>query len=247
MGPSALCGGPRVAEHGSVVGTTGWSAVRERDRSGSPAANDSAVAPDTRSGSDMGVSSADLVAGYRPRIYRYILSMVHDPVEADDLTQEAFLQAHRKLGSLRDPDALTSWLYRIATHVCYDRFRKWSRQPILEPLDANGSTAASPAGGGTDAARLDRLIERSEMSACVSGFLEELSDEYRQVILLHDLEGLTNPEIAEMLGASVDAVKIRLHRARRKLHVALAASCDFSHDEQGVFVCEPAAASPTAT
>jgi len=195
----------------------------------------------------MGVPSADLVAGYRPRIYRYILSMVHDPVEADDLTQEVFLQAHRKLGSLRDPDALTSWLYRIATHVCYDRFRKWSRQPILTPLDANGSTAASPAGDGTDAARLDRLIERSEMSACVRGFLEELSDEYRQVILLHDLEGLTNPEIAEMLGASVDAVKIRLHRARRKLHVALAAGCDFAHDEHGVFVCEPAAASPTAT
>ena len=172
--------------------------------------------------------------------------MVHDPVEADDLTQEVFLQAHRKLGSLRDPDALTSWLYRIATHVCYDRFRKWSRQPRLEPLDANGAVTESPAGDGTDTARLDRLVERTEMSECVRGFLEGLSDEYRQVILLHDLEGLTNPEIAEMLGASLDAVKIRLHRARRRLQVALAASCDFSHDEHGVFVCEPAAASPTA-
>jgi len=70
-----------------------------------------------------GVSSADLFAAYQGRIRRYILSMVRDPVEADDLTQDVFLQAHRKLGSLRDPDAVISWLYRIATHVCYDRFR----------------------------------------------------------------------------------------------------------------------------
>ena len=231
----------------SVAGTTGWSAFRQRGRSGSLAANDGAVPPEARSGSDLGVPSGDLVAGYRSRIHRYVLSMVHDPVEADDLTQEVFLQAYRKLGSLRDPDALTSWLYRIATHVCYDRFRKWSRQPRLEPLDVSGSITASPAGEGMDAARLDRLIERTEMSACVRGFLEELSDEYRQVILLHDLEGLTNPEVAEMIGVSLNAVKIRLHRARRKLHAALAANCDFAHDAHGVFVCEEAAASPTAT
>jgi len=173
--------------------------------------------------------------------------MVHDPSEADDLTQDVFLQAHRKLGSLRDPNALTSWLYRIATHVCYDRFRKASRQPRLDPLDAISLAAATPRDDGASEATLDRVIERGEMSACVRGFLDDLSNEYRQVILLHDLEGLTNAQIAGMLGASLDAIKIRLHRARRKLQVALAANCDFSHDEHGVFVCEPAAASPAAT
>jgi RNA polymerase sigma-70 factor (ECF subfamily) len=78
------------------------------------------------------------------------------------------------------------------------------------------------------------------MTACVRGYLEELSDEYRQVILLHDMEGLTNPEIAGMLDVSLDAIKIRLHRARRKLQAALEANCDFSNDEDGVLVCEPA-------
>ncbi len=82
------------------------------------------------------------------------------------------------------------------------------------------------------------------MSDCVNEFLDGLSNEYRQVILLHDLEGLTNPEIAEMLGASLDAVKIRLHRARRKLRDALAAGCDFSYDENNVLVCEPTSAPP---
>ena len=228
-----------------MTGTSGWRVSLELRRSAARATGDSEVPRDGRSRVATGVSSADLFAEYQPRIRRYILSMVHDPVEADDLTQEVFLRAHRKLGSLRDRDALVSWLYRIATHACYDRFRKWSRQPGLDPLDINGSVAGNAAGADTDEPRLDRMIERAEMSACVRGFLEDLSDEYRQVILLHDMEGLTNPEIAGMLGMSLDAIKIRLHRARRKLQGALAANCDFSNDEDGVFVCEPA--SPRVT
>jgi RNA polymerase sigma-70 factor (ECF subfamily) len=88
------------------------------------------------------------------------------------------------------------------------------------------------------------VIEQAEMSACVRKYIEELPTKYRQAILLHDLEGLSNPDIAEMLGASLDSVKIRIHRARRKLQIALAKHCDLSLDEQGVLVCEPADLSP---
>ena len=76
------------------------------------------------------------------------------------------------------------------------------------------------------------------MSSCVQDYLEELPDDYRAVILLHDLEGLTNPEIAEMLGCSLATAKIRLHRARKKLKEALDNACEFSRDDRGVFVCE---------
>lgn len=183
-------------------------------------------------------SSAELFAAHHMRIRRHILSIVHDPDEADDLTQDVFLQVHRRLGSLRDSDAVTSWLYRIATNVCYDRFRQWSRQPRPHTLDPTEPAGARPVAGGEDEPALGRVIEQAEMSGCVRSYLEQLPDDYRTPILLHDLEGVTN---AEMLGISVDLVKIRLHRARRKLETALAAHCDFSRDEQGVFVCEPAA------
>ena len=184
-------------------------------------------------------SSGDLFAAYQDRIRRYVLSMVHDPDEADDVTQDVFLQVHRRLSSVRDPDAVVSWLYRIATHVCYDRYRKWSRQPRSQQLDQNEPSApAEVAATGTEAS-LGQLLDQVEMGACVRSYLDELSDDYRHAILLHDLEGLTNAEIAEMTGASLDAVKIRLHRARRKLESALSAHCDFSRDERGVFVCEP--------
>jgi RNA polymerase sigma-70 factor (ECF subfamily) len=185
-------------------------------------------------------SLAELFASHHARIRRYILSIVHDPDEADDLTQDVFLQAHRRLGSLRDPDAVTSWLYRIATHVCYDRFRQWSRRPRAHSLDPTEPAGARPVAGGEDEPALGRVIEQAEMSGCVRSYLQQLPDDYRTPILLHDLEGATNAEIAEMLGISLDLVKIRLHRARRKLEAALVAHCDFSRDEQGVFVCEPA-------
>ena len=82
-------------------------------------------------------------------------------------------------------------------------------------------------------------MEQSEMSACVQKYMAGLPDSYRAVILLHDAEGLTNPEIAEMLGISLATVKIRIHRAREKLRVALGQACSFSADERGVVVCEP--------
>lgn len=194
------------------------------------------------------LSSAELFSSYRTRIRRYIGTMVRDPDDADDLTQDVFVQAHRRLGSLRDPDAAVSWLYRIATNLAYDRFRKWSRQPTARLLDLADEAEARPAAEHDSEPSVGRVLEQAEMSGCVRRYLDELSDSYRNAILLHDLEGLTNVEIAEMLGISLDAVKIRLHRARRELERALAAHCDFSHDEQGVFVCEPSTVSePMAT
>jgi len=213
-----------------MIGSSGRAASLEEPRVG---ASDSAH-----------VSSGDLFASHHDKIRRYILSMVHDPAEADDLTQDVFLQVHRKLGSLRDPDALVSWLYRIATHLCYDRFRRASREPRIGRLGVGGSVQASPLGDIADQLSLGRVLEQTEMSACVRNYVEDLSTEYQQVILLHDLEELSNPQMAQMLGTSLDTVKIRLHRARRKLQIALGEHCVLSLDEQGVLVCEPAEAPP---
>jgi RNA polymerase sigma-70 factor, ECF subfamily len=186
------------------------------------------------------VSSAALFAAYHTRIRRYILSIVRDATEADDLTQEVFLRAHRRLGSLRTDDAALPWLYRIATNVCYDRFRQRSRMPQLDGRDVSDAPAASSPDTSEEAAP-DRIVARSEMSSCVQQYIEDLSDDYRQVILLHDVQNLTSAEIAAVVGVSVDAVKIRLHRARRKLQGILRERCDFSHDDHNVLVCDPSA------
>ena len=163
-----------------------------------------------------------------------MLTLLHDPAEADDLTQEALVRAYRSFGSLRDTGALTSWLYRIATHAALDRLRQNARRaPLQSEVDLDTTDVAE-----AEAPSLLRLVEQGERSACVQRYLDGLSDPYRAVILLHDLHGLAGPEIAATLKVSLPTVKIRLHRARAKLRAALGAGCQFSHDEQGVLVCE---------
>lgn len=184
------------------------------------------------------VDSAAVAERYRISIYHYILRLVGDRERADDLTQETFLRVHRRLADLKDAAALEAWLYRIATNVCYDQFRERAYRrpalPLLTSDEADNNIARDEV-----ALRSDQLLERSEMSDCVLAFLTELPEAQRQVILLHDLQGLTAPEIANNMGLSVDNVKIRLHRARARLKAALTEGCDFTRNDRGVFVCEP--------
>jgi RNA polymerase sigma-70 factor (ECF subfamily) len=90
----------------------------------------------------------------------------------------------------------------------------------------------------------ERLAEQAEMSACVRGYLDRLPDSYRAVIILHDAYGLTDQEVAEALGVSLAAAKIRIHRARARLRSALASGCRFETDDRGIFVCDPVARQP---
>jgi RNA polymerase sigma-70 factor (ECF subfamily) len=180
------------------------------------------------------VNASVIFKGDYQRIFRYVMSMVRDTVEAEDLTQETFLRAYRRRDSLRNQGAQTAWLYRIATHVCLDRLRQFARRnPMESDADLDQVDIPEP-----DTPSLQQTLERDEMSECVQSYLNRLSDSYRAVILLHDMHELTAVEIAQLLGESLATIKIRLHRARRKLGLALQAGCDFSHDERDVLVCE---------
>jgi len=173
---------------------------------------------------------------YREPMRRYVQSLTRSAAEAEELTQEVFLRAHRSLDTLRERGALSAWLYRIATNVAVD----WLRQQPPPVRQVSDEEADSPDElMDTSGESLQTVVEQREMSACVQGYLEELSDDYRAVIILHDIDGMTAPEIAQLLGATVGAVKIRLHRARKKLQAALNAGCQFDHDRRGVLICEP--------
>jgi RNA polymerase sigma-70 factor (ECF subfamily) len=191
---------------------------------------------------DLHSDASQQLATHREAIHRYIRGIVRDAAVAEDLTQETLLRAHQKLATLEDPARLASWLYRIATNICYDRFRQSPPRDRMRSLDEEAANDPerdrSPT--LTDAGpRLDKVLEQQEMSACVQRYLADLPDPYRAVILLHDEAGMTNPEIAEMLGASLATVKIRVHRAREELRATLRKACSFSADDRGVLVCEP--------
>lgn len=180
-------------------------------------------------------SDPTLYAEAYPRIRRYIRSLVHDPMEAEDLTQDAFLRAYRSRDALRDPEAKMTWLYRIATNVSVDRMRRRARQP------ATAATEIEEIDPADESAALHKVVEQGEMSHCIQEFLSALPDNYRAVMMMADLQEMSGREIAELLDISLATVKIRLHRARQKLKAAIAAECALTRDERNVLVCEPRA------
>lgn len=180
------------------------------------------------------MESEELFETYHAPIYRYILRLVRHETEAEDLTQETFLRVHQHLASLDEPNAVKAWLYRIATNVCYDRYRQAEYKadgPEINSELASQEKADSPG--------LEQVIDQAEMSECIHRYIGRLSDDYRLVILLHDLHSMTHTEIAQRLGCSLETVKIRHVRARQKLKTSLAAGCNFSTNARGVLTCDP--------
>jgi RNA polymerase sigma-70 factor, ECF subfamily len=181
--------------------------------------------------------AGELFQAHHDKIYRYVLRMVKNPAEAEDLTQDTFLRAFRGQEALRDPQAVRGWLYRIATHACLDRLRQRTPPLSLDGLPAAERVAAAVSG---DPSALE-VAERKETSLCVQRCLDFLPDNYRAVILLYEAHSLTAAEIASLLGLKLTTVKMRLHRAHRMLQQVMECGCATSTNEQGVPVCQPKA------
>ncbi|MDH3237262.1 MAG: sigma-70 family RNA polymerase sigma factor [Deltaproteobacteria bacterium] len=182
-----------------------------------------------------------IYASYHPRIFRYLTRLVGQS-EAEDLTQEVFLRVNRGLPDFKGDAKLSTWIYRIATNVATDRMRSRSfqesrsgkatphdEQLIEESVDLTGEKKPS----------VEKQAMREEMSSCVHDYINSLPENYRAAVTLSEIGGLTNKEIAEMLGLTVETVKIRLHRGRAKLKEKLEAGCSFDRDEEDILVCDP--------
>jgi RNA polymerase sigma-70 factor (ECF subfamily) len=183
-------------------------------------------------------SFAEVHDSNREKILSYLHRMTRDRPLAEELTQETFLRASKALPSFRGEAKVSTWLYRIATNLYLD----WRKAPgggaapelLLDPEELTDTSDAE-----ADAPRLpDQLFEDSEMGKCVREFVDELPADHRAVIVLHDLEGLKNREIAEIVGCSLETVKIRIHRARRVLRETLTEGCDFYQDDRSVLRCD---------
>jgi RNA polymerase sigma-70 factor, ECF subfamily len=168
---------------------------------------------------------------FRPKIQRYLIRLVGEP-EAEDLTQEVFVKVSRALKNFRGESQLSTWLYRIATNTALDRIDSPSYQRAIQAQLAQAAIGDDEVEvedqdvwTGEKAPRLETEVMRQEMYECVWNRLEHLPANYRTVLLLSDMEGFTNNEMAEILGVSLDVVKIRLHRARARLRKDIERYC----------------------
>ena len=176
---------------------------------------------------------------YHPRILRFLTQIV-GPDAAEDLSQEVFDRISRGVDRFQERSRLSTWIYRIATNAAIDRSRSAAHKHEKDhrsfedetPPETSGAPAA-PASPITE-----QLVIRKEMSDCVNEFIDKLPPDYRTVIVLSDLEGFANKEIAEILGISLENAKIRLHRARARLKKALKEGCDFYYNEENTLACD---------
>jgi RNA polymerase sigma-70 factor (ECF subfamily) len=173
------------------------------------------------------------------RIRRYLERLV-GTTDAEDLEQDVFEKAQRAIGTVRGDSRVLTWLYRVATNVAIDRLRLAGRRADLERDDAD----ADPLGGAgaadaTSVRSLDGEVDRKRMRECIMRVVDQLPPSQRAVILLGELRGLSDREMADALGVSLGAAKIRLHRARRALKAALEGACTFERDEENELACAP--------
>ena len=158
-----------------------------------------------------------LVLEYEKSVYNIALRMTGNSEDASDMTQEAFIKAYNSLQSFRGDSKFSVWLYRIATNVCRDFLRSKSRKPTvsLSVEDNEGEEVQVDVADESQSPEL--LLDRQMTRESVRRGLETLSPEYRQILLLREIQGLSYDEISQALGLEVGTVKSRIFRARKKL------------------------------
>lgn len=150
---------------------------------------------------------AVLVERYQQQLYRYARGMGLDPDTASDMVQESFIRAYGNLSRFREDSRFSTWIHRILRNRCLDHLKSPRRNTI--PLDATlpGASEEDP---GAD-------LERASLREALNDALSRLSDAHREAFLLKDFEGRSYRAMSEITGASISAMKMRVHRAREEL------------------------------
>ncbi len=180
-----------------------------------PEADDQRLVAAVRRGDDRAFEA--LYSRYQRRIHAYVMGMVKDHGRAEDVTQEVFVSALRRMRETERPIAFKPWIYEIAKNACIDQFRR-SRRTEEVSLEADEGLAPADYGRlvGSDPAPHDAVETKQELTDLCGAF-GGLSDAHHEILLLRELEGLSYREIGDRMGMSRPAVESTLFRARRRL------------------------------
>lgn len=175
-----------------------------------------------------------LFVRYQRRAYALAFGVVHNQQDALDVVQDAFLKAHRHLGTFEGSASFYTWLYRIVMNVAIDHVRKQSRSPTVDYDDAVLAEEGSmdelmPSSLGRDPAR---ELARKEIREQIDSALEKLSPNHRAVLIMREIEGLSYEEMAEAMNCSKGTIMSRLFHARRYMQKFLVATYGDQKDSE---------------
>jgi RNA polymerase sigma-70 factor, ECF subfamily len=163
---------------------------------------------------------AELYEAHKSHVYALCLRMTTNVAEAEDLTQDAFIQVFRKLGSFRGDSALSTWIYRVATNTALMHFRK----KVLRQVSLDQPPRQDKPMERFDLPQQDGRLTRTVDRIALTRAIAELPYGYRTIFLMHDVEGYGHQEIARLLKCSIGNSKSQLHKARLKIRESLRAT-----------------------
>jgi RNA polymerase sigma-70 factor, ECF subfamily len=155
-----------------------------------------------------------LVQEHKNRIYTYVCRLTNDSPDAEDITQEVFIRAYQSMHGFRHDAALDTWLYRIATNLVIDRFRREKRAPQWVPVVGDSDEAIRDLPSFSRDGDPQAAAQLTELQRHVQKAVYSLPGKLRAVVVLHDMEGLSYEEVAQTVGCPVGTVKSRLFNAR---------------------------------
>jgi RNA polymerase sigma-70 factor (ECF subfamily) len=158
-----------------------------------------------------------LVQRYQYKIIKLISRYVHDPNEALDISQEAFLKAYRALPGFRGDSAFYTWLYRIAINTAKNYLVAQGRRPPGSDIDAQDAEQFNGQSSLKEYETPERLLLKDEIEATVYEAIEELPEDLRTAITLREFEGMSYEEIAQTMGCPIGTVRSRIFRAREAI------------------------------
>ncbi|AKT38132.1 sigma-70 family RNA polymerase sigma factor [Chondromyces crocatus] len=179
---------------------------------------DAALLAAARAGDDAALEA--LLQRHQAQVYRFGMKMCRDPEDAQDVLQETLLAMARGVRDFRGTSSLSTWLYTIARSFCLKKRRRSKFAPDEHSLDTDAAPEASRLADPSRAP--DEALAGKQIEHALERAIGALDPMYREVLLLRDVEGLTAPEVAEVLGLSTQAVKSRLHRARLSVRESIA-------------------------
>lgn len=184
-----------------------------------PTISDEVLAARARAGSRSALAA--LVERYQDRVYRLALRLSHNTSDAEEITQETFLLAHRSIASFHGESRFWTWLYRIAVNCALMQRRAARRHPV-QSLEVTGPSGERIERTFTEQLEgADGLIYRKMLAQRVREALTGLDESQRVAVVLRDLEGLSSEDAADVLGVSAEVVRQRAHRARLRLREQL--------------------------
>ena len=166
-------------------------------------------------------STETVRASFGEPLRRFIRRRVASDDDAQDILQDVFGKIHRHIGRLKDTERLPAWVYRIARRAVIDHLRARAKAPAAVDLPEDRADEQEPAAVG------------AEVAECVRPLIDRLPEPYRNALILTELEGLTQRELAESTGLSLSGAKSRVQRGREQLKAMLLECCHFEFDRRG--------------